>query len=123
MGTTLRRQDRVEADLRCLMCGRLIGTAFGDVWREGERTPRSPTHLTLFRWAQPEAATVRFTGREQFRCVDCGGFGVMEEIQVSVAAEVIPVEDGTCLVHSERMRGAGRRPRGCSCLRSFRKAA
>jgi len=37
MGHVIRRQDLVEADLRCLMCGRLVGTAFGEVWREAAR--------------------------------------------------------------------------------------
>ncbi len=125
MGHVIRRQDLVEADLRCLMCGRLVGTAFGEVWREaaGERAARSIANLRAFRWARAGMPTIPFTGQQRLRCLDCGGLAIMEEISISIGAEVLPVENGACLVHSERMRGAGRRPRGCTCLRALQKAA
>jgi hypothetical protein len=107
------------------MCGRLIGTAFGEVWRDasGDRAARSMANLRLFRWAREGEPTIAFSGSQRLRCLECGGFAVMEEISISVGPEVAPVEAGACMVHNERMRGAGRRPRGCTCLRSLQKAA
>jgi hypothetical protein len=34
------RQDLVEADLCCLMCGRMVGRLVGFGWREQQQTAR-----------------------------------------------------------------------------------
>jgi hypothetical protein len=46
----IRRQDRIEVDLECLMCGRLLGEVFGLWWRDtpGQRTARSIANLRPF---------------------------------------------------------------------------
>ena len=112
----LPRQDRVAADVRCLMCSRLIGQLHGLVWREidGQRTNPSMLRLTEFRPSIPGAPSVPVTGRARLRCRDCGGIGVVEEIFASPAGESLKVEDG-CPIHRERVRGPGRPPRGCQC--------
>jgi hypothetical protein len=124
MDYLIRRQDRLETDLQCMMCGRVIGQLFGVAWRDtsGRRTPRAAAHLTVFRAATPDARPVALTGRERFRCQHCGGFAVMEEIAISVVGEALPAE-ATCPIHRDRMRGRGRRPRGCLCRRDLRPAA
>ena len=116
MDSGFGRQDRVEADLRCLMCSRVIGQLYGLVSRDsrGHRTARSMVHLTEFRPSIPGAPNVPFTGRAQLRCPDCGGVGVLEEISVSPVGESLLL-GGACPMHRERVHGRGRRPRGCQC--------
>ena len=110
------RQDRVEADLRCLMCSRLIGQLYGLVSRDirGQRTAPSIAHLSEFRPCIPGTPSVPVTDRAQLRCQDCGGIGVVEEIVITPAAES-PGIGGGCPMHREPVRGPGRRPKGCQC--------
>jgi len=110
------RQDRAVADLRCLMCSRLIGQLYGLVRRDirGERTAPSMAPLSEFRPSIPGAPSVPVTDRAQLRCQDCGGIGVVEEIVITPAAES-PGVGGGCPMHREPVRGPGRRPRGCQC--------
>lgn len=117
MNDGFRRQTRVEADLRCLMCCRVIGQLYGLVWHDsrGQRAARSMAHLTEFRPSIPGAPYVPVTGhRAQLQCRDCGGIGVVEEILLSRVGESLLAEDA-CPVHRERVHGPGRRPRGCQC--------
>ena len=55
MENVLRHQDLVEADLCCLMCGRLVGQLQGVAWRDARtnRTTSSMVSLTAFRPANP----------------------------------------------------------------------
>lgn len=116
MQHVIRREDLVEADLSCLMCGRLIGRLAGFVWRnaQAQRTARSTLRLTGFHPASPGVPSVPFTGRERFRCQDCGGFAVMEEISVSVIRDSPPA-GLACPMHLNPVQGRGRRPKGCAC--------
>jgi hypothetical protein len=116
MEQLIQRQDLVEADLTCLMCGRLIGQLAGLVWRDSraQRTVRSRVSLTAFRPAAPGTPTVPLTGQERFKCPDCGGAAVMEEISVSVVRDAQPI-GWACPIHGEPVQGRGRRPRGCAC--------
>ena len=111
-----RHQDLVEADLTCLMCSRLIGQLAGFVSRDvrAERALLSTLRWISFRAASGDRPTALFTGRERFRCPDCGGAAVMEAISVSVMRQSVRA-DNACPVHRERMQGRGRRPRGCLC--------
>ena len=72
-----RRQDLVEADLTCLMCSRLIGQLAGVVSRGAREEPRlvSTLRWSWFRAAGADRPTALFTGRERFRCQECGGKG------------------------------------------------
>ena len=117
MDPIVRREDRIQAEVQCLMCGRLIGELFGFVRRQdpGRRTSRSVAYLTTFRPAILGAADLPMSGREQFRCFHCGGLGVVEEVSMTLASETVPSEE-LCQVHGERMhRGVGRPPKGCAC--------
>lgn len=118
METLIRRQDRVQADVRCLMCGRLIGQLFGFIWRDmsGRRAARSLTNLTTFRPAQAGATPVALGGGARFRCIACGGFGIIEEVSTDVVSEQAP-GDWLCPVHGERLQvlGRGRPPKECRC--------
>ena len=80
MDQVIRRQDLVEADLRCLMCARLIGRLAGLVWRDAgaQRPSGSTMSLTAFRPAGPGQPGVLVRGRHRFRCDHCGGMAVME---------------------------------------------
>ena len=116
MEQVIRRQDLAEADLTCLMCGRMIGQLAGFVSRDvrEERALLSTLRWISFRAASDDRPTALFTGRERFRCPDCGGAAVMEAICVSVMRQSVRA-DNACPVHRERMQGRGRRPRGCLC--------
>ena len=116
MEQVIRRQDLAEADLTCLMCGRMIGQLSGFVSRDvrEERALLSTLRWISFRAASGDRPTALFTGRERFRCPDCGGAAVMEAISVSVMRQSVRA-DNACPVHRERMQGRGRRPRGCLC--------
>ena len=116
MEQVMRRQDLAEADLTCLMCGRLIGQLAGFVSRDvrAERALLSTLRWISFRAASGDRPTALFTGRERFRCPECGGAAVMEAISVSVMRQSVRA-DNACPVHRERMQGRGRRPRGCLC--------
>ena len=111
----IRHVDRVEADVECLMCGRLIGQLFGLAWREagGGRAARSVSNLTTVREVTPGAPLRRVRPLERFRCGQCGGFGIIGEVLVSVVAN--RSADGMCPVHGERKSGPGRPPKGCRC--------
>ena len=109
-------QDEVEADLRCLMCSRLIGQLYGLIRREtgGQRSAPSLMHVSEFLPSAPGARSVPVKDRAQLRCLDCGGVGVVDEIVVRRLGDSLDPEDG-CPVHRERVRGPGRRPRRCQC--------
>ncbi|HEV7663716.1 MAG TPA: hypothetical protein VGQ62_09295 [Chloroflexota bacterium] len=110
------RQRLVEADLRCLMCGRLIGHLAGLVARDARLRPAGEPAVSwlAFRPGNPGELRVQLTGREQFRCRQCGGMAVMEEITVSMVRESPPTA-AACPIHRERVQGRGRRPKGCQC--------
>ena len=116
MGDAFLGQDRIEADVCCLMCSRLIGQLFGMVSRDshGHRPARSEVHQTQFRPSMSAAPSVPVSSRAQFRCPDCGGVGVVEEVVVTPPGESREVDNG-CPVHRDRVRGPGRPPRGCRC--------
>src|SRR5829696_6223842 len=64
------RKEWVQADVRCLMCGRVLGRLVG----------RPPT-FAAFRPAEGSSPAVRLAGGEQFRCSTCGGRAIMDEVE------------------------------------------
>jgi hypothetical protein len=117
-----RRLDQVEADVTCLMCGRVVGTLYGWLWREAnERTAPSLTHLTSFRSATSGARTVPLTTPELLRCTTCLGPGLVDEVSVTRVGESLPTEQ-LCPIHGSTPRASGRPPNGCRCY-SARAAA
>ena len=115
MDTLIRHMDRVEADVDCLMCGRLIGQLFGMRWREpsGRRAGRTISNLTTFRYADTGEQSLRVNAHSRFWCPSCGGFGIVGEVSRSVLFEQVPEQ--ACPVHGERKTGPGRPPKGCRC--------
>jgi ribosomal protein S27E len=115
MDYVIRRMDRIEANVECLMCGRSLGQLFGMTWRDpsGRRADRSAANLTGFRDATP-GAQPRVTSRfERFRCGDCGGMGMVGEVSITVVKESLPVD--ACPIHLDRKVARGRPPAGCRC--------
>ena len=77
------RKDWIQADLRCLMCGRVIGRLVGPSARDmlkGSVSGRSP-QFAAFRPADANTPAVRLVGGEQFRCTTCGGAVIMDEVE------------------------------------------
>jgi DNA-directed RNA polymerase subunit N (RpoN/RPB10) len=81
----LGRKDWVAADLRCLMCGRVIGRLVGPLPAGSDPTQRSlagrAPHFAAFRPADGNVPAVRLSGGEQFRCTTCGGAVIMDELE------------------------------------------
>lgn len=81
--TMAGRQDWIQADLRCLLCGRVSGRLIGPL-RPGEvPTGRSstagPPRFAAFRPADASVPAVRLLGGERFRCTTCGGALLIDE--------------------------------------------
>ena len=78
------RKDWVQADLRCLMCGRVVGRLVGPL-PAGEPAQRSLAgrlpQFAAFRPADAREPAVRLEGGEQFRCTTCGGAVLMDELE------------------------------------------
>ena len=77
------RKDWVQADLRCLMCGRVIGRVVGPLPTDTDRRAlagRQP-QFAAFRPANTSVPAVRLIGGEHFRCPTCGGGVIMDELE------------------------------------------
>ena len=83
--TMAGRKDWIQADLHCLMCGRVAGRLIGPLpagdapnksWLMGGWPP-----FAAFRPADPSARPVRLLGHERFRCTTCGGALIMGELE------------------------------------------
>ena len=78
------RKDWVQADLRCLMCGRVVGRLVGPL---PARDPTKhtlathPPHFAAFRPADDNVPAVRLMGGEHFHCTTCGGAVIMDELE------------------------------------------
>jgi hypothetical protein len=79
-----RRHDWVRGDVRCLMCGRLLGRLLGTArCREnGDRTAGQPVAFLAYRPLDPEGHIIPFTPSLRFRCHVCGGAGALDEVDV-----------------------------------------
>jgi DNA-directed RNA polymerase subunit N (RpoN/RPB10) len=90
------RKDWVQADLRCLMCGRVIGRLVGplpvDDGLRSVRVGRLPK-FAAFRPTDVSVPTVRLVGGEHFRCSTCGGGVIMDELETFSTYEDIDDED------------------------------
>jgi DNA-directed RNA polymerase subunit N (RpoN/RPB10) len=82
--TMAGRKDWVQADLRCLMCGRVVGRLVGPL-PPGDAERHSlagrPPQFAAFRPADKGCPAVRLIGGEQFRCNTCGGGVLMDELE------------------------------------------
>lgn len=90
------RKDWVQADLRCMMCGRVIGRLVGPmpVGDPEKRTlaGRLP-HFSAFRPADTQVPATKLVGGEQFRCTTCGGAVIMDELETFTTYSDIDDED------------------------------
>ena len=78
------RKDWVQADLRCLMCGRVIGRLVGPV--PAGKAPIGAAagralQFAAFRPADASVPAVRLAGDERFRCTTCGGGVMLDELE------------------------------------------
>src|SRR5947207_12577470 len=78
------RHDWVRGDVRCLMCGRLLGRLLGTARSStnGDRPTGHPEAFFAFRPLHPEGPMVPFTSEMRFRCVVCGGVGALDDVEV-----------------------------------------
>jgi hypothetical protein len=72
------RKDWVQADLRCLMCGRVLGRLVGPL---AAAPAGKPPRFAAFRPADAATPTVPLVGGESFRCQTCGGGVIMDEVE------------------------------------------
>src|SRR5919201_6602925 len=78
------RKDWVQADLRCLLCGRVLGRLVGPLpsGKAGRRSLAGrPPNFAAFRPADTTNPAVRLLGGEQFRCTTCGGGVIADELE------------------------------------------
>ena len=76
------RKDWIQADLRCLMCGRVPGRLVGPLRPDAQGTGLAAgrtAQFAAFRPADASAPAVRLLGSERFRCDTCGGALIMDE--------------------------------------------
>lgn len=76
--TMVGRKDWIQADLRCLMCGRVPGRLIGPL--PADLVPGRP-QFAAFRPADASVPAVRLAGGEKFRCTACGGALIMDELE------------------------------------------
>ena len=88
------RKDWVQADLRCLMCGRVLGRLVGPLPADlaGRSMAGGTPRFAAFRPADGSAPMLRLSGTEQFRCGTCGGGVIMDELETFSTYEDIDDE-------------------------------
>jgi len=81
--TMAGRKDWVQADLRCLLCGRVQGRLVGPLPASnvGGSFAGGRPRFASFRPADASSPAVRLYGGEQFRCRTCGGGLLMDELE------------------------------------------
>jgi len=93
-----KRRDWVRGDVRCLMCGRLLGRLLGTTRarENGDRTAGSPTAFLAYRPLDPVDRIVPFWPGLRFRCRVCGGAGALDDVDVLSTYDDLPTvsEDG-----------------------------
>ncbi len=78
------RERWMQADLRCMMCGRVIGSLTSplpDDNTPGQQPANGALQFPMFRPADANRSAVHLVGGEQFRCSTCGGGVVMDELE------------------------------------------
>jgi hypothetical protein len=100
------RKDWVQADLRCLLCGRVVGRLVGPLPARDLRGVAAgrPPQFAAFRPADETVPAVKLVGGEQFHCTTCGGAVMMDELETFSTYNDVEEE------HEERPR-RGRPPK------------
>ncbi len=102
------RRHWVQADVRCLLCGRFLGQLLGVLPASGEAvrtTAGRVKHFSAFQPADPGAPIQRVGADPFFRCSACGGRGIFEEV------ETFSVYDDDAEDEQEGRPRRGRRPK------------
>jgi hypothetical protein len=103
-----RRHDWVRGEVRCLLCGRLLGRLLGTAKErsDGDRSAGQPVAFLAYRAIDSAEGVVAFTPQLRFRCQHCGGAGALDAIDVfSTYDEVSSHEPAE---GEKRRRGPGR---------------
>jgi hypothetical protein len=88
------RHDWVRGEVRCLMCGRLLGRLLGSAQphENGDRSAGHPVAFIAFRPLDPPGRIVPFTPGLRFRCSQCGGAGALDDVDVFSTYDEAPPE-------------------------------
>src|SRR2546428_2783201 len=104
------RRDWVRGEVRCLMCARLLGRLLGsrNSGRSDERSSASSVSFFAYRSVESNKRVVALSPDTRFRCADCGGPGVLDDVDFFSTYDESPiaVEDEERVQH-----GPGRPPR------------
>jgi hypothetical protein len=92
LATNRKRQDWVRGDVRCLMCGRLMGRLLGTTHARanGDRTAGHPAAFLAYRPLDPLQRIVPYSPSLRFKCRACGGAGALDDIEVLSTYEELP---------------------------------
>jgi hypothetical protein len=107
------RHDWVRCELRCLMCGRLLGRLLGvaQARADGDRSAGDPVAFLAFRPIDPPGPIVPYSVSLRFRCSACNGIGAMDEVELFSTYDDVPAEDAEIVGDKPVTRGRGRPPR------------
>jgi hypothetical protein len=88
------RHDWVRGEVRCLMCGRLLGRLLGSAQqhKNGDHSAGRPVAFIAFRPLDPPGPIVPFTPRLRFKCTLCGGAGALDDVEVFSTYDEQPQE-------------------------------
>jgi hypothetical protein len=80
---TRTRHDWARADVRCLMCARLIGRLLGSRTCDSSGDPPSGAAVSFFayRSADTHHRVAAFRPGMGFRCTTCGGSGAVDDVE------------------------------------------
>lgn len=110
-GLLRSRHDWVRGEVRCLMCGRLLGRLLGSAQQHenGDHSAGRPVAFIAFRPLDPTGPIVRFTPGLRFRCTLCSGAGALADVEVfSTYDEPPPHPSSEDEEHAEERRPRGR---------------
>ena len=104
------RRDWARAEVRCLLCGRLLGRLLGsrDTDRSGDRASGAPISFFAYRPIDPSGPIIAFTPLVRFRCAECGGAGALDDVEFFSTFDEAPIRPEG---YETGRRGPGRPPR------------
>ena len=88
-----QRRDWVRGEVRCLMCGRLIGRLLGarNHGHSGDRSSDNVISFFAYRSAGVSEPVVACTPLTRFHCTDCGGAGALDDIELFSTHDEVPL--------------------------------
>ncbi len=81
-GRRRHRREWVRGEVRCLLCARLLGRLLGSRGghKSADRASNDSISFFAYRSAGTDEGVVRLTPSTRFRCVECGGAGVLDDV-------------------------------------------